>query len=89
MSLEPSVDQAQVTSWRAAEALTMHGVPHAWLLWGDALLRGHHPAHGRHGRGRQVHLAGPREVTLVPGQLCPALFLLGGRDKEPGGARSD
>lgn len=56
--------------------LTMHGMPHARLLWRHALLRGHYAAHSRHWGSSRMGLTRPGYETLVTGQLGFHLFLL-------------
>lgn len=58
--------------------LTMHGMPHAWLLWWHALLWGHNAAHSRHWWSSRMGLTRPGYKTLVTGQLGLHLFLLAG-----------
>lgn len=56
--------------------LTMHGMPHARLLWWHTLLRGHYAAHSRHWGSSRMGLTRPGYETLVTGQLGFHLFLL-------------
>lgn len=56
----------------------MHGMPHAWLLWWYALLRGHNAAHGCHWGSSRMGLTRPGYETLVTWQLGLHLFLLAG-----------
>ena len=59
-------------------SLTMHGMPHAGLLWWHSLLWGHYPAHRHHRGGSHMGLTLPGRETLVTRQLCLHLFLLAG-----------
>lgn len=54
----------------------MHGMPHARLLWWNALLWGHYAAHSCHWRSSCVGLTRPGYKTLVTRQLGFHLLLL-------------
>lgn len=62
-----------------ARCHTVHGVPHAWLLGWQALLRGDHATHGRDGRAGHGRLPRTGHFTLVPGQLSTDFLLTNAR----------
>ncbi len=47
--------------------LTMHGMPHARLLWWHALLWGYYTANSRHWGSSRMGLTRPGYETLVSG----------------------
>lgn len=56
----------------------MHGMPHAGLLWWNALLWGYYAAHSCHWRSSHMGLTRPGYKTLVTGQLGFHLLLFAG-----------
>lgn len=58
--------------------LTMYGMPHAWLLWWQALLWGHYTTHSCHWGSSHMGLTRSWCKTLVTRKLGLHLFLLAG-----------
>lgn len=61
---------------------TVHGMPHARLLLGHALLWGHYAAHSCHRGSSHKGLTRPGYETLVTGQLGLHLFLTAEKTKQ-------